>query len=312
MTDEIGSDSRHLLADKKGIAMKRSVIGLALAMVMFSGCKMRSTESVTTDETVAPASTASAAPAPETAEPPVQPQGAVTLAVGAPIPGTGVALWLIADDAKGGEGGVIASWTNAQIVGLTADADPDAGPSVVPNALNGHAVVRFDGQNDMLKTNVDFGPERMPLATVFTVFNTATAEASPLRKLYGNDNGGFDRAVGLDDRGGDPAKNYCVFTGSGVTPVFAIKANEFHIGTDQFTTSDFSSWIDGASVVSKVPATWSDSLPNLYVGNTGTVYSEHWQGDLAEMIVYARTLSDAERMQVEDYLAGKYGLSIAR
>jgi hypothetical protein len=312
MTDEIASDSRHLLAGKKGIAMKRTVIGLALAMVVFSGCKMKSTESVTTDETAAPVSTASAAPALETAEPPVPPQAAVTLAAGAPIPGTGVALWLIADDAKGGEGGVISSWTNAQVAGLTAEADPDAGPSVVPNALNGHAVLRFDGQNDMLKTNVDLSPERMPTATVFTVFNTATADAAPLRKLYGNDNGGYDRAVGLDDRGGDPAKNYCAFTGSGVTPLFAIKANEFHIGADQFTATDFSNWIDGVATVVKSPAKWDASLPNLYIGNTGTSYSEHWQGDLAEMIVYARTLSDAERMQVEDYLAKKYGLALTR
>jgi hypothetical protein len=293
--------------------MKRVVILTTIAMIVSAGCELRKKETVTTSETAAPATTAPEAPATETTAPRLEPQAAVTLRAGAPIPATGVSLWLVADEATGGEGGATSSWANAQVAGLTVEADPDAWPALVRNTLNGHAVVRFDGQNDMLKTNVDLGPERMPLATVFTVFNTATAEASPLRKLYGNDNGGYDRAVGLDDRSGDPAKNYCAFTGSGgVTPLSAIKANEFHIGADQFTANDFSSWIDGAPVASKVPATWSDSLPNLYIGNTGTVYSEHWQGDLAEMIVYARTLTDAERMQVEDYLAKKYGLSLTR
>ena len=36
------------------------------------------------------------------------------------------------------------------------------------------------------------------------------------------------------------------------------------------------------------------------------------QGDLAEIIVYARVLTDEERMRAEDYLAQKYGLTLAR
>lgn len=295
-----------------GAAMNRIMLGWTLAMVVVSGCELRTKETVTTSETAAPAPAAPQVAAPAATVPRLEPQATVTLAAGAPIPAAGVALWLVAEEATGGEGGPVSSWPSVNVPGLVVEAEPDAWPALVSNALNGHAVVRFDGQNDMLKTNVDLSPQHMPEATVFTVFNSATAEASPLRKLYGNDNGGYDRAVGLDDRGGDPAKNYCVFTGSGVTPLFSIKANEFHLGADQFTTSDFSSWMDGAPVVSKVQATWSDSLPNLYVGNTGTVYSEHWQGDLAEMIVYARTLTDAERVQVEDYLAGKYGLVLMR
>lgn len=287
--------------------MRRMVLGWALAMVFVAGCEMKSRETVTPGETAAPPPTAPVAPARETMEPAGTPQTTVTLAADAPVPATGVALWLIADEAKAGDGGGLASWANALVPGLTVEAD--AWPTLVPNALNGHAVVRFDGENDMLKTNVNLNPESMPAATVFTVFSSATAEPSPLRKLYGNDDGGYDRAVGLDPRGGDPGKNYCAFTGShGVTPIFAIKANEFHVGADQFTMTDFSSWIDGAPAVSKAPASWKNSLPNLYIGNTGTSYSEHWQGDLAEMIVYARTLTDAERMQVEEYLAGKYGL----
>jgi hypothetical protein len=50
----------------------------------------------------------------------------------------------------------------------------------------------------------------------------------------------------------------------------------------------------------------------MYLGGTGTVFSEYWSGDLAEIIVYARKLSDAERVQVEDYLAQKYGVVMTR
>ena len=74
--------------------------------------------------------------------------------------------------------------------------------------------------------------------------------------------------------------------------------------------------MNGKKMLDKVAAAWgadpNDALPNLYIGGTGTSYHEPWQGDLAEFIVYARTLTDPERMQVEDYLAKKYGVTVAR
>ena len=38
--------------------------------------------------------------------------------------------------------------------------------------------------------------------------------------------------------------------------------------------------------------------------------SEPWLGDLAELIVYDRALTETERKQVEDYLNAKYRLFI--
>ena len=226
----------------------------------------------------------------------------------APIPPSGVALWLVADDAKPGS---LASWSNPLVAGVTATADkPESQPTVVANAINGHAVVRFDGERNMLMTNVDISLARMPEATIFAVFNSTTDANSPLRKLYGDDDGGYDRAVGLDGRAGE--KNYGVFKGNGVEGYFALKANETIVTADQFTKTDFSGWVNGRKELDKVAAAWGDSLPNLYIGNTGTVYQEHWQGDLAEIVVYARVLTDQERMQVEDYLGKKYGVTIAR
>ncbi len=241
-----------------------------------------------------------------------QQQVTVTLAAGAPIPANGVALWLIADDAKADGSGKLASWSNSAVAGVTASADkPELQPRVVAKAINGHAVVRFDGDQNMLVTNIDISPARMPDATVFAVFNSKSDLATPLRKLYGDDNGGYDRAAGLDDRAGE-GMNYTVFTGNGVHGYFTLKADQAYVTTDQFTKTDFSGWVNGAAGPQKIAAAWEDALPNLYIGGTGDSYHEPWQGDLAEMIVYARVLTDRERMQVEDYLAKKYGVQIAR
>jgi hypothetical protein len=182
-------------------------------------------------------------------------------------------------------------------------------PTVVANAINGHAVVRFDGTNQMLMSGVDIGPARMPGGTVITVMRSATAEPSPLRKLYGNDNGGYDRAVGLDDRA--PGRNYTLFNGMGVAGYFQLEADTTYIVVDEFSPKEFSGWVNGQNTVSKIAADWQDdALPNLYVGGSGSVFAEYWHGDLAEIIVYARKLTEAERTEVENYLALKYGLSI--
>ncbi|MGZ8812151.1 MAG: hypothetical protein ACXW29_13505, partial [Thermoanaerobaculia bacterium] len=230
----------------------------------------------------------------ETAAPPTPVDTAATQSVstaspfadlpkGAPIPGQGVALWLIADDVKPAAGGKLASWSNPQVPIAVAIAEKlELQPAIVANAINGHAVVRFDGWQNMMQTNIDIGPGRMPEATIIAVFNSKT-ESPALRKLYGDDNGGYDRAVGLDNRGGD--KNYVVFAGKGVTGYFNLKAHENYITSDQYTMATFNGWVNGAAVQKDVPAEWGDALPNLYIGGTGTVYNEPWMGDLAEIIV---------------------------
>jgi len=224
-----------------------------------------------------------------------------------PIPANGVALWLIADEAKPD------AWTNPLVPGVDAKAaSADERPAIVPNALNGHAVVRFDGENDMLKTSIGIGPTRMPDATIIAVFRSSTAERSPLRKLYGNDDGGFDRAVGLDDRA-EAEKNYTLFTGMGVQGYFHLEADKTYVTVDQFSAKAFSGWVNGKATLTNIEAPWAnEGLPNLYLGNTGTVFHEMWKGDLAEIIVYARHLTAEERARVEDYLAGRYQIALAR
>jgi len=239
---------------------------------------------------------------------------AVTLPAGSPIPAAGVLLWLNADDAlASAKDGKVLSWQNAAVPNAIAKTarEESKPPAAVANALNGHAVVRFDGTDQMLVTTADIRPTTMPEGTVIAVFSSATADASPLRKLYGDDDGSYDRAVGLDDRG--QGTNYTAFIGNGVAPYFPLAANTPYITVDEFSPKEFNGWMNGKAVASKVEANWGDdALPNMYLGGTGTVYTEYWSGDLAEIIVYARKLTDAERTQIEDYLAKKYGVTVNR
>jgi hypothetical protein len=292
--------------------MKKTAAILALCLVALFACKKKEEAPAPAAETT---SVGAAAPgsAPEGGRAhTATPQATVTLAAGAPIPAQGVALWLVADDAQPGK---LASWTNPAVAGVTAKADkPEEQPEVVASAIGGHKAVRFDGAQTILMTNVDISPARMPEATIFAVFNSKTDAKEPLRKLYGDDNGGYDRAVGLDGR--SDTHNYTAFIGNGVSPYFDVKPNESYVTADVFTSNTFNGYVNGKKMADNVAAAWGanpdDALPNLYLGGTGTVYHEPWQGDLAEIIVYGRVLSDPERVQVEDYLGKKYGLTMAR
>lgn len=265
-------------------------------------------------EPPAVATETTAAPSTQPPEPaPVPTQTIATLPAGSPIPATGVLLWLSADDAvAGATDGKLRTWQNTLVPGATATAvHADRLPAVVTNALNGHAVIRFDGTDQTLMSTIDIGPARMPEGTIITVFRSTTADASPLRKVYGDDNGGYDRAIGLDDRGGE--KNFTLFKGSGVEGYFQLQPDTTYIVVDDFSAKEFSGWVNGNAALTKLAAAWDeDALPNMYIGGTGTVYNEFWSGDIAEIVVYARKLDEAERIQVEDYLAQKYGVTITR
>ena len=282
-------------------------IGVALALSLF-GCKKQEAP-----PPPAPVAETKAAPAPAPVAK-AQPQAGVTLPSSAPIPASGVLLWLTGDDAlSGAKDGKVLLWQNASVPSGSAKALHDEHPpAAAANALNGHATVQFDGTDQMLVTSVDIAPARMPEGTIITVFRSKTADKTPLRKVYGDDNGSYDRAIGLDDRGED--KNFTLFAGNGVTGYFPLATDKPYIVVDEYSPKEFSGWVNGNATLTKVAADWApgpeDALPNMYIGGTGTSYQEFWNGDIAEVIVYGRKLSDAERTQVEDYLAKKYGVTL--
>ncbi len=236
------------------------------------------------------------------------PQPSVTLAAGAPIPANGVALWLQGDDARAGK---VAAWANPLVANVTATAASAAEqPEAVAGALNGHTVIRFDGDKNMLMTNIDISPARMPEATIIAVFSSKADAPTPLRKLYGDDNGAYDRAAGIDNRA--EGKNYTLFTGKGVEGDFQLEKEKPYLTVDQLGAKDVSTWVNGHATLARVETDYGEALPNMYIGGTGTSYHEPWMGDVAEIIVYARALTDQERTQVEDYLAHKYALTLQR
>jgi hypothetical protein len=217
-------------------------------------------------------------------------------------------LWLRADSLSGATGSPVASWP--------ADAGPDAAqskPELQPTLaeLRGRAAVRFDGVDDVLEANLSINPSAHPRLTIVAVFSSDVDAMTPLRKLYGADDGGYDRAVGLDNRAQN-GRNYTVFGGEPLGDVgyFDLSAGGAYLTVDQFGAGAFDGWVNGRHVLRNQPTNHRDGLSTFFIGGTGTVFSEPWQGTVAELLAFDGALSDAQREALQEFLGRKYTLVI--
>ena len=220
-------------------------------------------------------------------------------------------LWLRADSMSGAAGSPVASWP-ANPGPAAAQSDPARQPTLAK--LGERAAVRFDGVDDMLEANLNINPSAHARLTIVAVFSSDTNVPSPLRKLYGADDGDWDRAVGLDDRAVN-GRNYTVFAGPDqeVAGYFDLNNDTAYLTVDQFGAGTFDGWVNGHHALqNQATNPQGDGLPTFFVGGTGTIFSEPWKGTVAELLAFDGVLSDPQRAALEDFLGRKYALTIVR
>jgi hypothetical protein len=220
-------------------------------------------------------------------------------------------LWLRADSMSGALGSPVASWP-ADPGPAAAQSDPARQPTLAK--LGDRAAVRFDGVDDMLESNLNVNPSAHPTLTIVAVFSSDTNARSPLRKLYGADDGDYDRAVGLDDRASD-GRNYTVFAGPEhqVAGYFDLEKDTAYLTVDQFVAGSFDGWVNGHhALLNQRTNAQGDGLRTFFVGGTGTVFSEPWEGTVAELLAFDSVLSEPQRAALEDFLGRKYVLTVVR
>ena len=217
-------------------------------------------------------------------------------------------LWLRADSVSGAPGSPVVGWP-ASIGPDAVQSNPAHQPTL--SALRGRAAIRFDGEDDVLEANLNINPSAHPRLTIVAVFSSDVDAGRPLRKLYGADDGGYDRAVGLDDRAQN-GRNYTLFGGEAVGDVgyFDLSSGGSYLTVDQFDVGVFDGWVSGRHVLQNQSTDHRDGLPTFFIGGTGTVFSEPWKGTIAELLAFDGVLSDSQREALEDFLGRKYTLVI--
>ena len=206
------------------------------------------------------------------------------------VPQDGLALW-----ARAGRGvvvdgaGRVSRWADASAsANDLVQTSPGQRPSRVTDPLSGRSVLRFDGTDDLLQFTARLAGS---IRTVFAVVREDETAVPGSRALFGD-------ASTADFYGGWQA--WWVYQPP-------------YVSTSQHIV-DGQTWVNGVGVNGRTttrPHTLSVVCVEATAGVTasrlaGGIYSAHWKGEIAELIVYERPLSIAERKAVEDYLALEY------
>lgn len=218
------------------------------------------------------------------------------------------------------DGNAVAAVTDESCNALRFEAGGASNrPTFQANEVNGHSAIQFDGMNDYLATP-DPGISFAQGTTMFAVLRFGAVNAAKLiLDKQGSGADGF--YFGLNGSAGFEL----VFGSGGINAPDTVDTTQFHIVTfvGNPTGGTFQGLGTGVSQVVFRDGQWTNAswTPYSPVDNTWdiTVGANHWAGGtnlflnatLAEMALYNRSLTDAERKQMECAYRSKYGVSLS-
>jgi len=206
-------------------------------------------------------------------------------------------------------------------------------PTLTQNALNGLPVITFDGTNDVLSvataSDWTFLHNSTGSTLIAVVKAGTTSNPNAIYSLIGNNGGSSANtgyAVWFDDRSVVPANDRlaCFITNgtAGAASVLNYNDNVFSFNAPHVVSfvSDPSNatassrqfaYIDSGFAVNSNTLTnaVSTSSPtyDLQLGSNGAS-SLFYSGYMAEICIFNRILSNADRLRIEGYMAWKWGL----
>jgi len=212
----------------------------------------------------------------------------------------GPTWWIIADQGITTVYGQISRWADRS--GDANDAfmtDPNRQPLLVANAVNGRPAVRFGGASSLdIRRTVNLNT-----FAIFIVGRNDSSDGS-ISMILGpagrepNDQIRWETATSI----------LVVGIGNEFAPTIAEVGNTrvYHLLTLRFDGSRLDTYRDGV-LVGTTPAT-TNGLPFSFL-SLGSYYSVLFMvGELAEVLIYDRPLSDSAFASTNDYLRSKYAL----
>lgn len=167
------------------------------------------------------------------------------------------------------------------------------GISFAANGVGGSVAANFSGANgiaNMINTGIDINASAIANLTMGAFVNAGIG-VSPSGKVLSHDNGGFDRTLGLDTRGG--SGGFAAFTGGGVLNSNTNPAVGFDFIAVRYNGTTVTLTVNGTHFTG-TDFTGSDvSHLALYIGgNPG--HGENWKGQIDNVFVFDHLLNDQE------------------
>lgn len=205
---------------------------------------------------------------------------------------TGMLAWYKADALGLSDGDPVGSWADSSGNSRTPTQSGSSRPTYKTGIVNGMPVVRFDGSNDYLSLSQSFIS-----ADAWTIL-TVSKSSSGTGPIASNDSSGnrgwvFWRGTsgGNFETGGSPGTSYTASSGFDVITI----------------RGGIEIYVNGVFNISSTRSIPSNAAP-FEIGRRN--FGELLTGDIAEIIIYNRRITRAERAGIEQYLASKYAISV--
>ncbi|MBK7837298.1 MAG: chitobiase/beta-hexosaminidase C-terminal domain-containing protein [Candidatus Obscuribacter sp.] len=227
------------------------------------------------------------------------------------VPRTGLALWLKGDFGTVLSGSNITQWSDLSGSSPANNATQATGANqatLVSSSLNGLPAASFDGSNDSYTLTNQF----TDLTTGFSVFAVIKPVGSATRTLVATANSGPADLASLETVNTQGRFNSYNNTTSNdvITATSTLTVSKYqildavHDGAGSATVSINSTALNTGSVQNLRNVARAQ---NILGADSST--STFWSGELAEILVYSRALTETERKNVQAYLFTRYQLA---
>jgi len=240
-----------------------------------------------------------------------QPENAVqfilTTGIPSEVPADGLQLWLRADAGLDKDGNdVVTAWSDLSGEGndvLTVSGDP----SHVTAGINGLASIAFDGDDFLDLGDLELHSNQDGL-TIIIVRESSDTTGRPL--LTKHNETANSRAWALNSDGAAVQENAA--TADTTTNLTATVTTDVEISTLVWEPEQKAVLYTNGTTAGTATTTVNDiedtaTSVRLGANGEGTAF---YQGEVAEVLVFNRKLSDIEQRQVELYLANRYGVTL--
>ncbi len=224
-----------------------------------------------------------------------------------------LALWLKADNGiqLDKDGGVM-FWkdsSGSSLDGLHphdgSQFNPIRRPRLVPNVIQDRPVIRFDGKDDFLHlAGSPLWDQEFSLFVVASDRGSKTGHRAIISNWHRRGRSTTSFFFGLTGKSNIRLSDAFVPAGSLKSPTTPFLLSGFN-SKQGASTYEGRTLLASASQLSK-----RDVAGPYVIGVQGNYGTEYWNGDIAEVILFARTLTDTEREAVWNYLANRYKLKL--
>ncbi len=236
-------------------------------------------------------------------------------------------LWLDANFSVFSDGGVtpatntnnVQQWNDRSGNGDHA-SQPTVGnrPNYLTGILNGNPVLRYTSANSdrLASTNVSTGNSASvwAIASYSTLpsLNPGILQASP--SGLSSSVGPSDKVVGMWVNSGAGTRVWgrgvqSNNTQSNISQVTTLSTNTYYIINNMYRSNRIDQYVNHTAAGNNTThdgtlRSWTD----VAIGSQG---NEHWNGDIAEIIMFNIEVNSAQRIIIDNYLSAKYGLTLS-